>query len=127
MKQDFSELIEYLDKEFQKTAKKEDLKKLASKEDLKDISAKLVTLEEFDKFKIKIANFEKEFKSFKNKSLNNQDAALKKLDILLTEKKAKKYQEKKEKKLLLIIIKALREHKILTTKELKQIAQLDIF
>lgn len=118
MKQNFSELIEYLDKRFAKIAKKEDLKNL---------SAKLVALEEFDKLKIKIADFEREFKGFKNKSLNNQDAALKKLDILLTEKKAREYQEKKEKKLLLIIIKVLKEHKILTTKELKQIAQLDIF
>lgn len=38
-----------------------------------------------------------EFNSFKNESLTNQDAMLKKLDILLTEKKVKEYQEEKEK------------------------------
>lgn len=42
MNQDYKELIEYLDKKFQKTAQKEDLNNLASK---------LVTLEEFDLFK----------------------------------------------------------------------------
>ena len=39
----------------------------------------------------------KEFKSFKNETLTNQDAMLKKLDILLTEKKVREYQENKEK------------------------------
>ena len=69
----------------------------------------------------------KEFKDFKNESLTVQDAMLKKLDILLTEKTVREYQEKKEKKLLAIIIKALKEHQILSAKELKAIGQLEIF
>lgn len=46
MNKDFSELIEYLDKKFEKTAAKENL-------------AELATLAEFDK---RMGNFEKEFK-----------------------------------------------------------------
>ncbi|MBU4299464.1 hypothetical protein KJ636_05490 [Patescibacteria group bacterium] len=71
-----------LDKKFEKTATKENL-------------AELVTLDEFDK---RMGNFEKEFKNFKNESLTNQDAMLKRLDILLTEKTVREYQEKREKK-----------------------------
>ena len=75
----------------------------------------------------KVGNLATEFKSFKNETLTNQDAMLKKLDILLTEKKVREYQENKEKKLWAIIIKALKEHRILSSKELKEIAQLEIF
>ena len=75
----------------------------------------------------KVGNLATEFKSFKNETLTNQDAMLKKLDILLTEKTVREYQEKKEKKLLAIIIKALKEHQILSAKELKAIGQLEIF
>ncbi|MGB2762289.1 MAG: hypothetical protein WBC21_01970 [Minisyncoccales bacterium] len=111
MNKDFSELIEYLDKKFEKTTTKENL-------------ADLVTLEEFNK---RMGNFEKEFKDFKNESLTNQDVMLKKIDTLFTEKTVKEYQEKKEKKLLAIIIKSLKEHRILSSKELEEIAQLEIF
>ena len=66
-------------------------------------------------------------KFFKNKTLTNQDKMIKKLDILLTEKKVREYQEEKEKRLWAIIIKALKEHRILSSKELEEIAQLEIF
>ena len=69
----------------------------------------------------------KEFSSFKNKVFTNQDKMLKKLDLLLTEKKVREYQEEKEKKLWAIIIKALKEHRILSSRELEEIARLEIF
>lgn len=82
MDKDFSELIEYLDKKFQETAKKKDLEKFATKKDLTNLTLKLVSFEEFDK---RVSSgLEREFKDFKNESLTNQDAMLKKLDILLT-------------------------------------------
>lgn len=75
----------------------------------------------------RVDKFEKEFKNFKNKSLTNQDKMLKKLDTLLTEKKVRAYQEEKQKKFWAIIIKALKEHQILSPKELDEIARLEIF
>lgn len=69
----------------------------------------------------------KEFNDFKNKSLTNQDKMLKKLDLLLTEKKVREYQEEKEKKLWAIIIRSLKEHRILSSKELEEIAKLEVF
>ena len=69
----------------------------------------------------------KELSDFKNKSLTNQDAMLKKLDVLLTEKEVREYQEKKQKKLWAIIVKSLKEHNILSSKELEEIAKLEIF
>ncbi len=67
------------------------------------------------------------FYDFKNEDLTNQDVMLKKLDILLTEKTVGEYQEKKAKKLWTVIIKALKEHRILSPKDLQTIAQLEIF
>jgi hypothetical protein len=84
------------------------------------LEERFVTKKEFNGFK-------KEFKDFKNESLTNQDAMLKKLDILLTEKKVREYQEEKEKKLWAIIIKSLKEHRILSPEELEEIAKLEIF
>lgn len=69
----------------------------------------------------------KEFRSFKDKTLTNQDKMLKKLDILLIEKKIRDYQEEKEKKLWAIIINALKGHRILSPKEMGEIAKLEIF
>jgi len=69
----------------------------------------------------------KEFNDFKDKSLTNQDKMLKKLDLLLTEKKVREYQEEKEKKLWAIIIRSLKEHRILSSKELEEIAKLEVF
>jgi len=67
------------------------------------------------------------FKEFKNEMSTTLDFILKKLDILLTEKTVRDYQKKREKKMWLIVIKALKEHNILGPKQLKQIAQLEIF
>jgi hypothetical protein len=69
----------------------------------------------------------KEFQEFKNETLTNLDAIQKKLDVLLTEKTIREYRERKEKKLWQIIIKALKEHRILSQKDLKEIAKLEIF
>ena len=69
----------------------------------------------------------KEFKDFKNESLTNQDAMLKKINILLTEKTVREHQEKKEKKFWAIIVRALQEHRILSPRKLQEIAQLEIF
>ncbi len=52
MKENHSELIEYLDEKFGRVDKK--LDKKVDKEDLKDLSSKLVTLDEFDGFKKEI-------------------------------------------------------------------------
>ena len=68
-----------------------------------------------------------ELKNFEDKTLTSLDSLLKKMDILLTEKEVREYQEEKEKKLFAIFIKALKKHNILSPKELKQIAQLEIF
>lgn len=68
-----------------------------------------------------------EFKDFKNTTVTSQDKMNKKLDILLTEKTVREYQEKKEKRLWVIVLKALQEHRILSSKELEAITQLEIF
>lgn len=69
----------------------------------------------------------KEFNEFKNSSLANQDAMLKKLDILLAEKKVGAYQKERETELLAIIIKSLKEHSILSLSELERISKLGVF
>ena len=69
----------------------------------------------------------KEFNDFKNSSLTNQDTILKKLDILLTEKEVKRYQKGKERELWLIIINSLKEHRILSSRELEKISKLEVF
>ena len=73
------------------------------------------------------ADFKKEMTDFKNENLTGQDKILKKLDILLTEKDVRDYQDKKQKKLLAIMIKSLREHNILSSKELEEITRLEFF
>ena len=84
------------------------------------LDAHLATKTEFKEFK-------KEFKEFKNENLTNQDKMLKKLDTLLIEKVAREHREEKENKLWAIIIKSLKEHRILSPKELDEIAGLEIF
>lgn len=69
----------------------------------------------------------REFNDFENRSLNNQDAMLKKLDTLLAEKKIGEHQKEKEKKLLAIIIRSLKEHRILSSNELEEISKLGVF
>ena len=68
-----------------------------------------------------------EFNDFKDSSLTNQDALLKKMDILLTEKEVTEYQKEKERKLWIIIINSLKEHRILSTGEMEKISKLDVF
>lgn len=57
---------------------------------------------------------------------NKTQKLLKKLDVISTEKKHEVYQEK-QKKLWVITIKALKEHRILSPKDLQEIARLEIF
>lgn len=82
---------------------------------------------EFRELKSDTKKLNNNFTKFKNESLKNQDAMLKKLDILLTEKEVREYQEKKEKRLWAIVLKALQEHRILSSKDIEAIARLDIF
>jgi len=82
---------------------------------------------EFNNFKREFNDFKKEFADFKDETLTTDDKILKKLDILLAEKTVREYQEKKEKRLWAIIIKALKEHRILSQKELEEITKLEIF
>jgi len=82
---------------------------------------------DFNELKGDFNELKKDFKEFKNESLGNQDAMLKKLDILITEKEARAYQEEKEKKLWALVIKALKDHNILSPKELEEISHLEIF
>ena len=91
------------------------------------LEERFVTEKEFNNFKKEFNNFKKEFTDFKDETLSTDDKILKKLDILLTEKTVREYQEKKEKKLWAIIIKALKEHRILSSQELREIARLEIF
>ncbi len=101
----------------------------------KNINQKLLTLETLIDYNRDIFIPElkeifvskEEFTEFKNESLTNEDTILKKLDILLSEKEVREYQEKKEKKLWAIVIKSLKEHHILSQKELKEISELRIF
>jgi len=88
---------------------------------------RFATKTEFQDLRTEFQDLRTEFQDFKNESLVNQDATLKKLDTLLTEKTVREYQEKKEKKLWAIVISALKEHRILSSGELEQIAQLEIF
>ena len=102
--------------------KKKSGQKLLTFEKLLEYHQKILVPELEEKFVTK-----KDFTNFKNKTLTNEDKILKKLDILLTEKEARKYQEEKEKKLWAIVIKALKEHGILSSQELEEIARLEIF
>ena len=68
-----------------------------------------------------------EFNEFKDKTLTNFDVMLKKLDILLEDKEIRQYQKEKERKLFAIMIKAMKEHNVLSPKDLEEIARLEIF
>ncbi len=92
---------------------------------------RFLTKKEFNSFNIditeKFAKITEEFSGFKNEVLNNEDDIIKKLDILLDEKEVREYQETKHKKLWAIMIRALKEHQILSPKELEEINSLEIF
>ncbi len=84
-------------------------------------------LDEHFATKNELKEFRKEFKEFKNENLTNQDKMFKKLDTILTEMKISKYRDEKESKLWAIVIKSLKEHRILSSEELDEIANLEIF
>ena len=110
-------------------------KKISTKIRKKKLESKPLTLEVLADYNQKVLlpaldeHFatKKEFSDFRNSSLTNQDAILKKLDILLTEKEVKQYQKEKERKLWLIIINSLKEHRILSSGELEKISKLEVF
>ncbi len=120
---DYSELIEYLDEKFQNTATKKDLERFATKKDLEHFATK----SEFGMLKKDLSGLREEFDKFKDESLTNQDATLKKLDILLDEKDVAVYQRRQDKKLWLIVLRALKKNRILTPADTKQISGLEIF
>lgn len=68
-----------------------------------------------------------EFTGFKNMSLSNQDRMLKNLDVLMTEKVMRDHQKKKERKLWAIMIDAMKRHKILSSEQLEDIDELEVF
>ena len=98
-------------------------------EQLADYSQKVLLPAMDERFVVKkeFNELKQGFDKFRNESLTAQDEILKKLDILLTEKDVRQYQEEKEKKMWAIIIKALKEHNILSSKELEEIGGLEIF
>lgn len=69
----------------------------------------------------------KELFEFKDQVLSNQDAMIKDLEVLKTEKTVGNYQTKKRLRLLKMIVNALRKHRILTSKQLATIKQMGIF
>jgi len=94
MDKDFSELVEYLDEKFQKTAakedlkdfaKKEDLEKFATKEDLKALAEKFVSLEEFDQFRTEVRGEFKELRLSIQNLTNAVDSLVKAVSDLRTE------------------------------------------
>jgi len=109
-------------------------KKVSTKIRKKKLKSEPLTLEAFINYNQKVLlpaleekfATKKEFKDFKNSSLANQDAILKNLDILLAEKEVSEYQKEKEKKLWIIIINSLKEHRILSPKEMEKITMLDV-
>ncbi|MBU3905383.1 MAG: hypothetical protein KJ906_04525 [Nanoarchaeota archaeon] len=108
---------------------------MAIKPKAKEIRQKALTLSDLAKYNQKILfpaleEFflsKTEFKEFKEESFKNQDSIIKKLDTLLDEKKVREYQEEKHKKLWEIIIKSLKEHRILSEKDLEDISALRVF
>ena len=91
------------------------------------LDERFVTKTEFQGLKTEFHGLKTEFHEFKDESLTGQDKILKKLDVLLDEKEVRQYQEEKAKKMWAIVIRALKEHSILSSKELEEIAQLEIF
>lgn len=77
--------------------------------------------------KSELKELKTEFKGFKNKTITSQDKILRKLDILLDEKTVREYQENKEKKFWAILVKAMQEHRILSSGDLQEISHLEIF
>lgn len=85
MDKDFSELIEYLDEKFQKTAAKEDLKDFAKKEDLDAWAEKFVTFEKFNQFRIEVRGEFKELRLSIQSLTNAVDSLVKAVSDLRTE------------------------------------------
>lgn len=108
---------------------------MAIKSKVKKISQKFLTLNDLVKYnqEVLFPAFgemflnKAEFKEFKEENFKNQDSIIKKLDTLLDEKKVREYQEEKHKKFWEIIIKSLKEHRILSEKDLEEISVLKIF
>ncbi len=76
MDKDFSELVEYLDEKFQKTATKEDVAILAEK---------FLTIDEFDQFRIEVKEEFKELRVAIQSLTNAVDGLVKAVSDLKTE------------------------------------------
>lgn len=94
MKEDFGELIQYLDDKFQKTATKEDLEgfatkkdleQFATKEDLRGFSVNFVTLDEFDNFRAEVKEEFAAVRASINSLTNSVDKLVKAVSGLKTE------------------------------------------
>jgi hypothetical protein len=98
-------------------------------EKLADYNEKILipSLEEIFVTKDEFGNFKDEFGNFKDETQKNFDKIFQKLDTLLDEKTVREHQEEKQKKLWVIVLKALKDHRILTAKELGLIAKLEVF
>ena len=95
----------------------------ATKKDLENVAAR----EHLEVVEQNLSELKDDFTQFWDESLSNQDRMLKKLDILMTEKEMGYHQKKKERKLWALMIDAMREHKILSEKQLKKINELEVF
>lgn len=100
----------------------------ATKKEFKGLKDEVIcTKGEVVSLKDEVGDIKDEFTNFKDETITNFDKIMKKLDILLDEKTVRKYQEEKQKKLWAIVLKSLKDHSILTNRELEAIAKLELF
>ena len=95
---------------------------MLSDKDIQKLTEEFVTKGDIKEFATK-----EDITNFKDEILNGQDEILEKLSTLLQEKIIGEHQEKKQKKILAIHNKALKEHNILSSKELHEITKLEFF
>lgn len=127
-------LIPAMEKVF---ATKKELQKFATKQDLEALEQRItktfaikqdlqlfVTKQDLDNLEYRIKG---EMTEKFDKVLTRSDEILKNLDTLMTEKTVGDYQKRKERKLWKIMIEAMKEHKILSSQQVEQIAALEVF
>lgn len=83
--------------------------------------------EEMYEFKNEMHGFKEEFQSFKDQAMTYFDDILKKLDILIEEKAVSDYQWEKAKQLLMFLVKKMKDHDILSEKDLAMIKSMEVF
>lgn len=116
--EDYKELVEFLDKKFEKIDKKFEstddkldkfIEVFAMKEDLKELATKADLTE------------------FKSEILEGQDKISQKLEPLCEEKPLADAQDKKKTKVLEIHNDALKSHKILSDTQVSKVDELQVF